>query len=76
MCRGMFAWIQFSWRPEGDLGSPGDGVTSSREVPLWCWELNLGPLEEYPVPLTSESSLQPFILMLAVFPSFEISTES
>lgn len=54
----------------------GDGVTtSSREVPLWYWELNLGPLED-PMPLTAESSLQPFILMLAVFPSFEISTES
>jgi hypothetical protein len=38
--------------------SPGTEVTDSCELPCGCWELNLGPLEEQPVLLTMEPSLQ------------------
>ena len=31
----------------------------SCELPYWCWGLNPGPLEEQPVLLTTELSLQP-----------------
>jgi hypothetical protein len=27
---------------------------------MWCWELNLGPLEGQPLFLTTEASLQPY----------------
>ena len=39
--------------------SPGTGVIDSCELSYGCWELNPGPLEEQPVFLTSEPSLQP-----------------
>jgi len=39
--------------------SPGTGVTDSCELTCGCWELKPGPLEEQPVLLTSEPSLQP-----------------
>ena len=44
---------------------PATGVTDSCELPYGCWELNSGPLEEQPVLLTTEPSLQPQILVLA-----------
>jgi hypothetical protein len=37
----------------------GNGVINSCQPSCGCWELNLGPLEEQPVLLTTESSLQP-----------------
>jgi hypothetical protein len=43
------------------VGSPGTGVTDRCELPCGCWELSPGPLEEQPVLLTTEPSLQPFI---------------
>jgi hypothetical protein len=36
-----------------------DPITDGCEPPRGCWELNLGPLEEQPVLLTAEPSLQP-----------------
>jgi hypothetical protein len=41
------------------LDSPGTGVTDSCELPCECQEPNSGPLEEQPVLLTTELSLQP-----------------
>ena len=42
---------------------PEEGIRSliidGCEPPCGCWELNSGPLEEQPVLLTSEPSLQP-----------------
>ena len=38
-----------------------DLMTDGCEPPCGCWELNLGPLEEQTVLLTTESSLQPQI---------------
>jgi hypothetical protein len=36
-----------------------DPITNGCELPCGCWELNSGPLEEQPVLLTTEPSLQP-----------------
>jgi hypothetical protein len=41
-------------RPEGGIRSPETGIIG-REL---CWELNLGPLQEKKVFLTTESSFQ------------------
>ena len=48
--------------------SPGTGVTESCELPCGCWDLNPGPLEEQPVFLSAESSLQPKVIVLDLFP--------
>ena len=37
------------------------GVTAHCELPCDWWDLNLGPLEEQPVLLTAEPSLQPLL---------------
>ena len=37
----------------------GARVTDSGELTCGCWKLNPGPLEEQPVLLTTEPSLQP-----------------
>ena len=37
---------------------PGNGLTDGCELPCGCWELNPGPLEDQPVLLTAEPSLQ------------------
>ena len=36
-----------------------DPIPDGCEPPCGCWELNSGPLEEQPVLLTAEPSLQP-----------------
>jgi hypothetical protein len=41
---------------------PGTGAADSFEVPCVYWELNSDPLEEQPVLLTTEQSLQPLKL--------------
>jgi hypothetical protein len=41
------------------VGFPGTGFTVSCELPCGCCELNPDPLEEQPVLLTTEPSLQP-----------------
>lgn len=46
------------WRSEKDVESPGIGVTDDYE-PLWCLELNLSPVQEQQMVLTTEQSLQP-----------------
>ncbi|KAL6073969.1 hypothetical protein STEG23_020461, partial [Scotinomys teguina] len=48
--------LQFMYE---DVRSPGTGVTDSFKLPYGCWALNLVPLEEKPVLLTAEPSLQP-----------------
>jgi hypothetical protein len=40
-----------------NVTSLGTGAKDGCELPFWCWELNLGPLEE-PVLLTLELPLQ------------------
>ena len=46
------------WRSEKDVGAPGIGVTDDYE-PSWCLELNLSPVQEQQMVLTTEPSLQP-----------------
>ena len=40
----MYAWCLKM--PEGGIRSSGTGVMDGSEPPCWCWESNLGPLEE------------------------------
>ena len=41
------------------LKGVSDPFIDGCEPPYGCWELNSGPLEEQPVPLPAEPSLQP-----------------
>lgn len=53
--------------PEEGIGCPGTKVTQIVVTcTMWCSELNLGPLEEQPVLLTIELSLQPSYIFLVV----------
>jgi hypothetical protein len=56
------------------------GVTDSCELPCWCWEWNLRPLEEQPVFLTTEPSFQPqykvFLVIVFPFPQFFLGPPS
>lgn len=49
-------------RPEEGAGAPGTAVTDSCELSCRCWELNSGPVEEQPVPLTTVPSFFPSIV--------------
>jgi hypothetical protein len=42
--------------PENGIGSPG--IKEKCELPLRCWDANLGPLEEQPALLTDKLSPQ------------------
>jgi hypothetical protein len=44
--------------PEEELDSPRNGVINDEEWPCGSWELNMGPLEDQPLLLTSEPSPQ------------------
>jgi hypothetical protein len=44
-----------------DIGYSETGVTESSELPCWCWEPNLGSLQEQEVLLTTEPSFQPIV---------------
>ena len=45
--------------PKESIRYPGTGVRDGCGPPCGHWEANPGPLEEQPVPLTTEPSLQP-----------------
>lgn len=49
--------------PEGGIGSLGPGITSGCELTHGSWELNLSPLQEHHVLLTTELSVSPFNLL-------------
>lgn len=51
--------------PEEDFRSPGIGITEDYKLSCGFWELNLGPLQEQTVLLTSEPSL--FISYILIF---------
>ena len=51
--------MQYPQRPEEDIRSHGTEVKDNCQLPCGCWELNPGPLQEQPVLLTTEPSLQP-----------------
>ena len=46
-----------------------DSITDGCEPPCRCWELNSEPLEEQPVLLTTEPSLQPSLGLLSDVPA-------
>jgi hypothetical protein len=50
--------LQCSCGPEEGVGSLGTGFTKDCELLCECCELNLGPLQEQPVLVTTEPSLQ------------------
>ena len=52
--------------PEESVGTPVTGITHICEPPCACWESNLGPVEEQPVLLTAEPSLQPLPSLLSL----------
>jgi len=63
VCYGCFAYLYLmcTWcpqRPEEGIGVPRATVTDGYKPPCGCWESNLSPLEEQPVLLTFELSLQ------------------
>jgi hypothetical protein len=45
-------------RPEEVTECPGTKVTDGCELPGGCWQSNPGPLQEQPVLVTAEPSLQ------------------
>ena len=54
----LHAW--YPQRPEDGFRSPETGVAGACELlPYGCWKLNLGPLEEQTVLLTTKLALQP-----------------
>lgn len=46
-------------KPEEDIGSPGAKVTEGCGPPVGCRESNLGPVDDEPELLTTESLPQP-----------------
>jgi len=49
-----------------------DPITDGCEPPCGCWDLNSGPLEEQPVLLTAEPSLQPHTIFFLRFIYFNV----
>jgi len=56
------AWC--SSKSEEGIGSLGNGGTDAYEASCRCWESNPDPLEEQPVLLSSEPSLNPCSFLL------------
>lgn len=48
----------YTQKSEEGIGFPGIGVKDARERPCGCWESNTSPLQEQPMFLTSEPTLQ------------------
>lgn len=46
-------------RPEEVVGSAGTVGKDCCELTYWCWESNLSPLEDQPMFLTAQQTLQP-----------------
>ena len=59
----LFIWVHCSCLQMHQKRA-SDPITNGYEPPCGCWELNLGPLEEQPVLLTLELSLQAWVLGL------------
>lgn len=50
---------------KGGVGSPGAGVTDGCEPPCRYWNVNLGPLKDQQLLLTTETSVWPPVLILS-----------
>jgi hypothetical protein len=53
----LFIWVHCHYL-QTHQKRKSDGITDGCEPPCGCWEINSGPLEEQPVLLTTEPSLQ------------------
>lgn len=42
-------------------------LTGGRDRPCRCWDLNPGPLQDHPVSLTAETTLQSFLTRLFIW---------
>lgn len=54
-------------RPDKGFGSLGTGILSGLVLPCGFWESNLSSLEEQPVFLTAEPSVQPLDFIFNIF---------
>lgn len=61
-CTCMFMCVLCPQRSEEGTDSPGAGVTGGCGT-LECWKPNSDPLQEQQMPLTTELSLQPLIII-------------
>lgn len=61
-CRSMYHLHVVLVEARDGIGCPETGATDSSEVPHNRWESSLGPLEEWPVLLHDEPTLQPLLL--------------
>lgn len=61
----VYAWCLL--RAKKGIGSPRTGVMNGCEAPRGCWELNLGPLQEQGVLLTTKPPLLPVPIVLEFF---------
>lgn len=69
-CAGMYVCLstcmQSPQRPAEGIRSPGTGVTDGYKPPCVFWELNLGPLEEQWVLLTTEPAQNLLIFKMSI----------
>ena len=61
MCMSISFCFMYMSPKEEDIGSPGDGVTHGCDPSCGYWELNPVSLQEQPVLLATEPSLQTLI---------------
>lgn len=69
----MLARMSVALRGQKRTSVSGTGITEKYEPPCGCWELNPEPLQEQPVFLNAEPSLQlpgPRVVYLALFPIY------
>jgi hypothetical protein len=67
--------VQYFWRLEKGIVLPDIGVTDfSHQQPCECWESNPDSLEEQPVLLTTELTLQFYSLPICFFGYFLLKT--
>jgi hypothetical protein len=53
-CTSVYYSHAGTWEADKHMGSSGAGVNDGCEPPCGCWELNLGPLEDQSLLLTTE----------------------
>lgn len=59
-------FVQYLWRPEKSVGSPGTTVTNGCGLSCMCWELNMVSLEESSALYCWAISLVLWLLLLCV----------
>lgn len=53
--------VKYQWKPKEGYAFPGTNIANDYESPCRYQKSNLGPLDEYPVLLIPETSLQPLL---------------